>query len=51
MVSAQKIVNEILLNKDKTNGLIRKLSDDNVSDEIIKKIAIDFVIAAGDTVQ
>ncbi|XP_014367187.2 cytochrome P450 315a1, mitochondrial [Papilio machaon] len=46
---AQKIVNEILLNKNKTNGLIKKLSDDNVSDEIIKKIAVDFVIAAGDT--
>ncbi|XP_068633672.1 cytochrome P450 315a1, mitochondrial isoform X2 [Battus philenor] len=46
---AQKIVNEILLNRHETNGLIKKLSDDNVDDETIKKIAADFVIAAGDT--
>ncbi|KPJ08529.1 Cytochrome P450 315a1, mitochondrial [Papilio machaon] len=31
LVSAQKIVNEILLNKNETNGLIKKLSDDNTS--------------------
>ncbi|CAK1580374.1 unnamed protein product [Parnassius mnemosyne] len=46
---ARKIVNEILLGRHETNGLIKKLSDENMDDETIRKIAADFVIAAGDT--
>ncbi|CAG5048004.1 unnamed protein product [Parnassius apollo] len=46
---AQKIVNEILVGRHETNGLIKKLSDENMDDETIRKIAADFIIAAGDT--
>lgn len=35
---------------EKTNGLINILREENMKDEIVKKIIGDFVIAAGDTV-
>ncbi|XP_063825653.1 cytochrome P450 315a1, mitochondrial isoform X1 [Ostrinia nubilalis] len=46
---AQKIVREILNNKQNVRGLIPKLRQDNMSDETITRIVADFVIAAGDT--
>lgn len=41
-----------MLNNKKhfSNGLIKKLSDENVSDDTIIRLVADFVIAAGDTV-
>lgn len=35
--------------KDFSNGLIKKLCDENVSKESIIRIVADFIIAAGDT--
>ncbi|XP_059052296.1 cytochrome P450 315a1, mitochondrial [Achroia grisella] len=46
---AQKIVQEILNKHHKSTGLVRKLTEENVPDEDIKRIVSDFVIAAGDT--
>ncbi|KAM3965304.1 LOW QUALITY PROTEIN: cytochrome P450 family protein sad [Aphomia sociella] len=46
---AQKIVHEILNKHRESNGLIKRLCDENVPDEDIKRIVADFVIAAGDT--
>ncbi|CAB3220715.1 unnamed protein product [Arctia plantaginis] len=46
---AHKIVDEVLSNRHHSNGLVKMLSDEKVSDENIKKIIGDFVIAAADT--
>lgn len=46
---AHKLVTEIM-QQEKSNGLINILRGENMSDEIVKKIIGDFVIAAGDTV-
>lgn len=51
LLLAQKLVQEMLNNKKHfSNGLIKKLSDENVSDDTIIRLVADFVIAAGDTV-
>lgn len=47
---AQKIVYEMLHTKDAGDGLVKRLKDENMSDELITRIVADFVIAAGDTV-
>lgn len=47
---ANKIVNEILKKRYDNNGLIKKLCNENMSDEMIIRIITDFIIAAGDTV-
>lgn len=41
---------EILDKRQENNGLIKRLCEDNLSDEVITRIVSDFVIAAGDTV-
>ncbi|XP_031765938.1 cytochrome P450 315a1, mitochondrial isoform X2 [Galleria mellonella] len=46
---ARKIVQEILNNHHDSNGLVKRLCNENVSEEDIKRIAADFVMAAGDT--
>nr|BAM73861.1 cytochrome P450 [Bombyx mori] len=46
---AQKIVYEMLHTKDAGDGLVKRLKDENMSDELITRIVADFVIAAGDT--
>lgn len=48
---AQKIVGEILDRRQENNGLIKRLCEEKLSDEIITRIVSDFVIAAGDTVK
>lgn len=40
----------MLKKRGTNNGLVEKLYRDNIPDEIITRIAADFVIAAGDTV-
>lgn len=50
-VSAHKIVSEVLYNRQHSNGLVKILYEENVSEENIKKIMGDFVIAAADTVR
>ncbi|XP_026735109.1 cytochrome P450 315a1, mitochondrial [Trichoplusia ni] len=45
---AHKLVTEIMQG-EKSNGLINILREENMKDEIVKKIIGDFVIAAGDT--
>lgn len=45
----QKIVNEMLQVRHKSNGLIGKIEDMN--DKTVKSIVTDLVIAAGDTVR
>lgn len=42
---------EILDRRQENNGLIKRLCEENLSDEIITRIVSDFVIAAGDTVK
>nr|UUA80965.1 shadow [Chilo suppressalis] len=46
---AQKIVQEMLNKKESNKGLIRKLCQEQMSDDTITRIVADFVIAAGDT--
>lgn len=45
----QKIVNEMLSMRHKSNGLIGKI--ENMDDITIKSIVTDLIIAAGDTVR
>ncbi|CAH1638272.1 unnamed protein product [Spodoptera littoralis] len=46
---ANKIVEEMINNKQPKDGLINLLIEENLKPEIIKRIIVDFVIAAGDT--
>ncbi|KAI5637274.1 cytochrome p450 domain-containing protein [Phthorimaea operculella] len=46
---AHKIVEEMLSVQSETNGLVRKLYSEGMSDALVQRIAADFVIAAGDT--
>lgn len=41
---------EMINSKDKNNGLIKKLVQEDLKDEMIARIVADFIIAAGDTV-
>lgn len=49
-ISANKIVAEMINKKQPKDGLINLLIEENLKPEIIKRIIVDFVIAAGDTV-
>lgn len=40
----------MLENRNKSNGLVKKMVDENVKSEDIIRIIADFIIAAGDTV-
>lgn len=51
IVSAQKLVHELLSIQNLNKGLILKLKEENVPEEIITRIIADFIIAAGDTVR
>lgn len=41
----------MLQKTSETQGLLKKLHEENLSDEIITRLVADFVIAAGDTVK
>ncbi|KAG7308546.1 hypothetical protein JYU34_005764 [Plutella xylostella] len=49
LILAHKLINEMLDHRNQSDGLIKKLSDENITDENIIRIAADFVMAAGDT--
>lgn len=40
----------MLENKNKSNGLVKKMVDENIKNEDIIRIITDFIMAAGDTV-
>ncbi|XP_045772799.1 cytochrome P450 315a1, mitochondrial [Maniola jurtina] len=46
---AKKMAFEMIRNKDRNNGLIKKLVQEGLEDEMITRIVADFIIAAGDT--
>lgn len=49
-VAANKMAREMLENKNKSNGLVKKMVDENIKNEDIIRIITDFIMAAGDTV-
>ncbi|CAH2262843.1 jg9217 [Pararge aegeria aegeria] len=46
---AKKMAFEMIKNQDKNTGLIKKLLEEDLEDEMIARIVADFIIAAGDT--
>ncbi|KAJ0176555.1 hypothetical protein K1T71_007734 [Dendrolimus kikuchii] len=49
LLLAQKLVSEVIKEGHGTTGLIKKLADENISEETVTRIVSDFIIAAGDT--
>ncbi|CAH2096099.1 unnamed protein product [Euphydryas editha] len=46
---AKKMANEMIRHSNRSNGLVNRLIQDGMKDEIIIRIIADFIIAAGDT--
>ncbi|OWR46642.1 cytochrome P450 CYP315A1 [Danaus plexippus plexippus] len=45
----RKITREMMFNKNKSDGLLKRMTEENMSPEIITRIVSDLIIAAGDT--
>ncbi|XP_045447893.1 cytochrome P450 315a1, mitochondrial [Melitaea cinxia] len=46
---AKKMANEMIRHSNQSNGLVNRLIQDGMKEEIITRIIADFIIAAGDT--
>lgn len=49
-ILGRKITREMMFNKNKSDGLLKRMTEENMSPEIITRIVSDLIIAAGDTV-
>ncbi|CAG9561825.1 unnamed protein product [Danaus chrysippus] len=47
---AKKITREMIVSKNESDGLIKRMTEEDMSPEIITRIVSDLIIAAGDTV-
>ncbi|XP_046965607.1 cytochrome P450 315a1, mitochondrial [Vanessa cardui] len=46
---AKKLAQEMVRHNGQSNGLVKRLMEDNMEEEMITRIVADFIIAAGDT--